>query len=96
LPLSAKRPSAPRVRSPDSCAAKGYTVSAVVVDRAGDVIVAMRADSARPYLREQARRRGTQAFAAAGDQRYSPVECPHRRRYPFNPLPPPMAGRASA
>ena len=30
----------------DSCAAKGYAVAAVVVDRAGDVIVAMRADNA--------------------------------------------------
>ena len=33
----------------DSCAAKGYAVSAVVVDRAGDVIVAMRADNAGPH-----------------------------------------------
>src|ERR1700719_517083 len=33
----------------DSCAAKGYAVSAVVVDRAGEVIVAMRADNAGPH-----------------------------------------------
>ena len=41
----------------DSCAAKGYAVSAVVVDRAGDVIVAMRADSAGPHTMENARRK---------------------------------------
>ena len=37
----------------DSCAAKGYAVSAVVVDRAGDVIVAMRADNAGPHTMER-------------------------------------------
>ena len=41
----------------DSCAAKGYAVSAVVVDRAGDVIVAMRADNAGPHTLENARRK---------------------------------------
>jgi uncharacterized protein GlcG (DUF336 family) len=41
----------------DSCAAKGYAVSAVVVDRAGDVIVAMRADNAGPHTMENARRK---------------------------------------
>ena len=41
----------------DSCAAKGYPVSAVVVDRAGDVIVAMRADNAGPHTMENARRK---------------------------------------
>jgi uncharacterized protein GlcG (DUF336 family) len=41
----------------DSCAAKGYGVSAVVVDRAGDVIVAMRADNAGPHTMENARRK---------------------------------------
>jgi citrate synthase len=41
----------------DSCAAKGYAVSAVVVDRAGDVIVAIRADNAGPHTMENARRK---------------------------------------
>ena len=38
-------------------AAKGYAVSAVVVDRAGEVIVAMRADNAGPHTMENARRK---------------------------------------
>jgi len=41
----------------DSCAAKGYAVSAVVVDRAGEVVVAMRADNAGPHTMENARRK---------------------------------------
>ena len=41
----------------DSCAAKGYGVSAVVVDRAGEVIVALRADNAGPHTMENARRK---------------------------------------
>src|SRR6202047_5223405 len=41
----------------DSCKAKGYAVSAVVVDRAGEVIVAMRADNAGPHTMEHARRK---------------------------------------
>jgi uncharacterized protein GlcG (DUF336 family) len=41
----------------DSCAAKGYAVSAVVVDRDGEVIVAMRADNAGPHTMENARRK---------------------------------------
>ena len=41
----------------DSCGAKGYAVSAVVVDRAGEVIVAMRADNAGPHTMENARRK---------------------------------------
>ena len=40
-----------------SCAAKGYAVSAVVVDRAGEVIVALRADNAGPHTMENARRK---------------------------------------
>jgi uncharacterized protein GlcG (DUF336 family) len=39
----------------DSCAAKGYAVSAVVVDRDGEVIIAMRADNAGPHTMENAR-----------------------------------------
>src|SRR6266851_7670764 len=41
----------------DSCKAKGYAVSAVVVDRAGEVIIAMRADNAGPHTMENARRK---------------------------------------
>jgi uncharacterized protein GlcG (DUF336 family) len=41
----------------DSCAAKGYAVSAVVVDRDGEVIIAMRADNAGPHTMENARRK---------------------------------------
>jgi uncharacterized protein GlcG (DUF336 family) len=41
----------------DSCKAKGYAVSAVVVDRAGEVIVAMRGDNAGPHTMENARRK---------------------------------------
>jgi uncharacterized protein GlcG (DUF336 family) len=32
-----------------SCGANGYAVSVVVVDRAGEIIVAMRADNAGPH-----------------------------------------------
>jgi uncharacterized protein GlcG (DUF336 family) len=39
------------------CKAKGYTVSAVVVDRAGDTLVAMRGDNASPHTMENARRK---------------------------------------
>jgi uncharacterized protein GlcG (DUF336 family) len=41
----------------ESCGAKGYAVSAVVVDRSGDVIVEMRADNAGPHTMENARRK---------------------------------------
>jgi uncharacterized protein GlcG (DUF336 family) len=41
----------------ESCGAKGYAVSAVVVDRAGEVLVAMRADNAGPHTMENARRK---------------------------------------
>ena len=41
----------------DSCKANGYSVSAVVVDRAGEVIVALRGDNAGPHTRENARRK---------------------------------------
>ena len=40
-----------------SCGAHGYAVSAVVVDRAGDTIVALRADNAGPHTMENARRK---------------------------------------
>lgn len=47
----------------ESCAAKGYPVSAVVVDRAGEVIVAMRADGAAPHTMENARRKAYTALS---------------------------------
>ena len=41
----------------DSCKANGYSVSGVVVDRAGEVIVALRGDNAGPHTMENARRK---------------------------------------
>ena len=46
----------------ESCAAKGYAESAVVVDREGETIVAIRGDNAQPYTMENARRK---AYTAA-------------------------------
>jgi len=40
-----------------SCAAQGYAVSVVVVDRAGDTLVALRGDNAGPHTLENARRK---------------------------------------
>jgi uncharacterized protein GlcG (DUF336 family) len=47
----------------ESCGAKGYPVSAVVVDRAGEVIVALRADGAAPHTMENARRKAYTALS---------------------------------
>jgi uncharacterized protein GlcG (DUF336 family) len=47
----------------ESCGAEGYAVSAVVVDRAGDIIVAMRADNAGPHTMENARRKAYTALS---------------------------------
>ena len=41
----------------EACRARGYATSAVVVDRAGDTIVAMRGDNASPHTMENARRK---------------------------------------
>jgi uncharacterized protein GlcG (DUF336 family) len=41
----------------ESCVAKGYRVSAVVVDRDGETIVALRGDNASPHTMENARRK---------------------------------------
>ena len=41
----------------ESCIAKGYRVSAVVVDRDGDTIVALRSNNASPHTMENARRK---------------------------------------
>lgn len=46
-----------------SCGAKGYGVSAVVVDRAGEVIVALRGDNAGPHTMENARRKAYTALS---------------------------------
>jgi len=40
-----------------SCTAQGYAVSVVVVDRAGDTLVALRGDNAGPHTLENARRK---------------------------------------
>src|SRR6516165_6100340 len=45
----------------DSCAAKGYGVSAVVVDRDGEVIIALHGDNAGPHTTENARRQANTA-----------------------------------
>jgi len=45
-----------------ACNAKGYGTSAVVVDRDGDTIVAMRADTASPHTMENARRKAYTAM----------------------------------
>jgi uncharacterized protein GlcG (DUF336 family) len=47
----------------ESCGSKTYAVSAVVVDRAGEVIVAMRADNAGPHTMENARRKAYTALS---------------------------------
>jgi uncharacterized protein GlcG (DUF336 family) len=47
----------------ESCGAEGYAVSAVVVDRDGDTIVAMRADNAGPHTMENARRKAYTALS---------------------------------
>jgi uncharacterized protein GlcG (DUF336 family) len=41
----------------DKCTAQGYGISVVVVDRAGDTIVALRGDKAAPHTMENARRK---------------------------------------
>jgi uncharacterized protein GlcG (DUF336 family) len=47
----------------ESCTAKGYAVSAVVVDRDGDTIVAIRGDNAAPHTMENARRKAYTAMS---------------------------------
>jgi len=41
----------------ESCKAKGYAVSVVVVDRGGDTLVALRGDNSGPHTMENARRK---------------------------------------
>jgi len=45
-----------------ACNAKGYATSAVVVDRDGDTLVAMRGDGASPHTMENARRKAYTAM----------------------------------
>jgi uncharacterized protein GlcG (DUF336 family) len=47
----------------ESCATKGYAVSAVVVDRDGETIVAIRGDNAAPHTMENARRKAYTAMS---------------------------------
>jgi uncharacterized protein GlcG (DUF336 family) len=47
----------------ESCAAKGYAESAVVVDRDGVTIVSIRGDNAAPHTVENARRKAYTALA---------------------------------
>jgi uncharacterized protein GlcG (DUF336 family) len=47
----------------ESCTAKGYRVSAVVVDRDGETIVALRGDNASPHTMENARRKAYTALS---------------------------------
>jgi uncharacterized protein GlcG (DUF336 family) len=47
----------------ESCAAKGYPESAVVVDRDGETIVAIRGNDAAPHTMENARRKAYTAMS---------------------------------
>jgi uncharacterized protein GlcG (DUF336 family) len=47
----------------ESCAAKGYAVSAVVANRSGDTIIAIRGDNASPHTMENARRKAYTAMS---------------------------------
>jgi uncharacterized protein GlcG (DUF336 family) len=62
----------------ESCGAKGYAVSAVAVDRAGEVMVAMRADGAGPHTMENARRKAYTALT------FRTPTSDHARRYAEN------------
>jgi uncharacterized protein GlcG (DUF336 family) len=47
----------------ESCTTKGYRVSTVVVNRAGEVVVALRSDNASPHTMENARRKAYTALS---------------------------------
>jgi len=47
----------------ESCGAGGYHVSAVVVDRDGETVIALRGDNAGPHTMENARRKAYTALA---------------------------------
>lgn len=50
----------------DACKIKGFNISVVVVDRAGDTLVALRGDNASPHTMENARRK---AYTARSTRR---------------------------
>ena len=62
----------------ESCAAKGYAESAVVVDRDGETIVLIRGDNSQPYTMENARRKAYTAM----NFRIPPAE--YAKRYADN------------
>jgi uncharacterized protein GlcG (DUF336 family) len=47
----------------ESCSANGYAVSAVVVNRAGETVIAIRGDNASPHTMENARRKAYTAMS---------------------------------
>ncbi len=47
----------------ETCEQKGFATAAVVVDRAGETLVALRGDNAAPYTMENARRKAYTAMA---------------------------------
>jgi uncharacterized protein GlcG (DUF336 family) len=47
----------------EKCLSEGYAVSAVVVDRDGETIIALRGDNAAPHTMENARRKAYTAMA---------------------------------
>ena len=47
----------------ESCTSKGYRVSVVVVDRDGELVVALRGDNASPHTMENARRKAYTALS---------------------------------
>ncbi len=47
----------------DKCASEGYAASVVVVDRAGETLVALRGDNAAPLTMENARRKAYTAMS---------------------------------
>ena len=65
----------------ESCASKGYAESAVVVDRDGDTIVAIRGDNAQPYTMENARRKAYTAMNFASLPQTTPSATPTTIRW---------------
>src|SRR5580700_3513250 len=47
----------------ENCKGRGYNVSVVVVDRAGETIIALRGDNASPHTMENARRKAYTALS---------------------------------
>jgi uncharacterized protein GlcG (DUF336 family) len=57
----------------ESCTAGGYRVSAVVVDRDGETIVALHGDNASPHAMENARRKAYTALSLALSDKSGPM-----------------------